>query len=265
MSVKSDAESVNEAIREPVPEIKEQESLLVHLQRGIVDPASGTWHTDAEVREMTGIDEEYLAGLESKNSITYSDYMVALLKRATIRIGSINVSGTPSVIDNLSIGDRDTLFLGVIKATYGRTKDFIATCPHCSEDNDVVMNLDDDFPIQNPNVDLRSPIEVILRNGTVVKLRVPTTGDSSYVGKKVQTSSAQNTLMIARCILWENSDAPRDIEAWAKSLNIADRNKIVKALLDVQAGPKLGVVNVPCAHCGEEMTIRIDWISLLLS
>ena len=71
--------------------------------------------------------------------------------------------------------------------------------------------------------------------------------------------------MIASCSVWDDGEQPQNVEKWAKSLNVADRNKIVKAILDVKAGPKLEEVKVPCAHCDQELIIRIDWISLLLS
>jgi hypothetical protein len=265
MSTQSDASALNDAIKDPVPELRPSESLIVTLQRGLMDPVSGIWQTEAEVREMTGEDEEYMSGIEAKGTISYSDYMVTLLKRTVVRVGKLTVAENPNVLDNISMGDRDILFLGVIRATYGATKEFQATCPNCDNDNDVVMDLDEDFPIQEPNVDLRSPIEIKLRNGKKVKLRVPTTGDSSAIGKKSQTSSEQNTFMIASCAVWEDGEQPQSVEKWAKSLNVADRNKMVKAILDVKAGPKLEEVKVPCAHCDQEMIIRIDWISLLLS
>jgi hypothetical protein len=265
LSIDKDASAVNDAIREPAPYIKESESLIVNLQRGLIDQVSGVWQTDAEVREMTGADEEYLAGLEAKSGVTYSEYMMALIKRVTLRVGTIDIAANPSLIENISIGDRDILFLGIIRATYGQSKEFQATCPHCAKDNDIVMNLIEDFPIQKPNVNLREPIVVKLRNGKSVKMRIPTTADSAVASKKVDNASAQNTLMISRCAIWDDGDRPEDVETWAKSLNFADRNKIVRSLLDIQAGPKLEAVNVPCAHCGEELTVRIDWISLLLS
>lgn len=266
MTTKSDATAVNDMLRDPLPEFRPSESLKVTLQRGLIDPVSGIWQTEAEVREMTGADEEYLAGIDAKGNVMYSEYMVALLKRATTRIGTIDVQSNVNVIDNLSLGDRDTLFLGVIKATYGSTKEFQVTCSKCSEDSDIVMDLDNDFKLQEPNVDLHEPMVVKLRNGKSVKLRVPTVSDTAYVGKKAQTISAQNTLMLARCAVWAEGEQPGvDPEAWAKALNVGDRNKMVKALLDVKAGPSIEAVNVPCAHCGEEMTIAIDWISLLLS
>lgn len=265
MSIQADAEALNSAIKEPVPELRQSESLIVSLQRGLMDPVSGIWQTEAEVREMTGEDEEYMSGIEAKGSISYSDYMLALLRRTVTRVGTVHVSHNQSVLDNISIGDRDILFLGVIRATYGRTKEFQATCPHCDKDNDVSIDLEEDFSVQEPSVNLREPIEITLRNGSKVKLRVPTTGDSSSIGKKAQSSSEQNTFMIARCSVWADGEQPQNPEKWAKSLNVADRNKMVKAVLDVKAGPKIEEVKVPCAHCDKEMIIRIDWISLLLS
>lgn len=264
MSSQSEASAVNDAIKDPAPELRESESLIVTLQRGLVDPVSGLWQTEAEVREMTGADEEYMAGIDARETITYSEYMAALLKKTVIRIGTISVQNSHTVIDNLSFGDRDILFLGVIRATYGKYKEFRVSCPKCSKENDVLMNLDEDFPSQEPTVDLREPLTVKLKNGKTVRLRIPTISDTAYVVKKAQNGSSQNTLMISKCAVWDG-DQPADVEAWAKNLNVADRNKMVKALLDVKAGPSIEAVNVPCAHCGEEMTIGIDWISLLLS
>lgn len=265
MSLEVDASAVNEAIREPAPELRQSESLVIDLQRGLIDPVSGIWQLEAEVREMTGSDEEYLASIDSKKDITYSEYMAALLKRAVLKIGSLNIQDNQYLIDNLSIGDRDVLFLGVIKATYGRTKDFQVGCPHCAKSNDIVMDLEEDFKVNKPSINLHDPIVVKLRNGKNVKMRVPTIGDTSYVSKKAENVSVQNTLMISRCTVWPDGDQPEDVEEWAKSLNVADRNKMVKALLNIKAGPNLEAVNVPCAHCGENMSIAIDWISLLLS
>lgn len=266
MTITSEANEVNAALREPVPELHSPESVSAVLQRGLIDPATGLWQTDAEIREMTGSDEEYMASLEAKDSLTYAEYMSTLLKRAVLRVGTIDIANIPSALDNLTIGDRDILFLAVIKATYGKTKDFKAECVSCGELNDIVVNLDEDFPIQKPNVDLRSTRSFTLRNGKVIKIRVPTSADNTQVAKSAKNASSQNTLMIAKCVVWEDGEtAPVDMEEWSKSLNVSDRNKLVRSLLDVQAGPKLEAVNVHCAHCNEEMIIRIDWISLLLS
>lgn len=264
MSTQQEANSLNLAISDPVPALQEPESPLVTLQRGVVDPDTGEWQVDAEVREMNGGDEEYLATIESKGNVTYAEYMAALLKRAVVRIGSCVVSDSPAILDTITIGDRDILFLGVIKATYGSSKKFQAVCPNCNKSNDVVMSLIDDFPIQEPNVNLRSTITQTLKNGKVVRLRLPNTGDSIHVGKNSTLSAVQNTLMLSRCAVWDESDRPANAEEWAKSLNVADRSMLVNALLSVEAGPKIEGVNIQCAHCGGDISVMLDWISLLL-
>lgn len=264
MSIEKDAAAVNSAIKDPIPEPQEAESNIVTLQRGLIDPTTGMWQVEAEVREMTGSDEEYMSGLEAKADLTYGEYISTLLKRTVVGIGSISLEVDKSPLDNLSIGDRDILFLGVIRATYGRTKEFQATCRSCSESNDVLVDLYDDFPIKKPSVDLRNPIKLKLKNNKTISLRVPTMGDNAYVSKMSKSAASQNTIMIARCAVWPEGKQPGDVEEWARSLNVADRNKLVKSLLDIEAGPDLKAVNVQCASCGEEMTIALDWVSLLL-
>jgi hypothetical protein len=134
----------------------------------------------------------------------------------------------------------------------------------CGEKNDIVVNLDEDFPIQETDIDLRSPIPVKLRNGKVINLRLPTGADSVHVSKKAGNSAVQNTLMLARCALVNHEDLKgHSPEEWAKSLNMADRAKLIKALLDIKVGPKMEEVNVQCAHCGVELPISLNWMSLL--
>lgn len=265
MSTTEEVEALNQAIEDKLPEIATPESTSVRLMRGLVDPASGDWQMDAQVRELTGADEEYLARIEAKQGVTYAEYMSALLRRATVSVGSIDITSNPDALDNLIIGDRDALFLGIIKCTYGVERTFNARCNACEQKNDVTVNLDQDFTYEKPSIDLHKPIPVQLRNGLVVNLRLPTGADSSYVANKATSPANQSTLMIARCTVWPDGDKPVNVEEWARGLSIVDRNTIVKTLTDLTIGPKIGEVNVHCAHCQEPIRIMIDWISLLLS
>lgn len=264
MSTTEQAESFNSAIQERVPEIAQPESTSVSLMRGLVNPATGDWQTVAEVRELTGADEEYLARIESKQNVSYADYMSALLKRATVSIGDIDVQSAPSVLDNLIIGDRDAIFLGIIKCTYGPERTFTTACPHCEQKNDVTINIDEDFKYDKPTVDLRKPISVTLKNGSVVNLRLPTGADTSYVAAKATNPANQSTLMLARCSVWDDDNRPNNLEEWARDLSVMDRNTLIRTLTGLNVGPKIGEVNVQCAQCKESIRIMIDWISLLL-
>lgn len=262
--LQEDAQAFNSALKEEVPSIGKPESLSVELQRGLMDKVSGTWQTSAEVRELTGEDEEFLASLESDKTMTYAKYMNTLAARATVRIGSIQVNGSQEVIQELIASDRDILFLGIVRATYGPERTFNRLCDSCGKQNDVTINLIEDFPIKDPNVDLQTPLNIELRKGKTIKMRFPTGADNIFISKKGTTTAEQSTLLIASCTIWDDGKGPDDPVKWAKSLSLADRNKIVKALLSLELGPQMREVNTQCAHCEETMNIVIDWVSLLL-
>ena len=125
-----------------------------------------------------------------------------------------------------------------------------------------VVDLEDDFKVDESSEDLRVPLSATLRDGTVIQLNYPTGADSQYVSKKAKTTAEQNTLMLARCAVLPGMDRPQ-AEVWAKNLNLADRNKLVKTLLSAQPGPRMEEVETQCAHCNAKLVLALDWVSLL--
>lgn len=249
----STAETINTALQDPVPFIGEAPDTSVRLLRGF----SG--NKDATVREMTGADEEFLATLEAKSSMSYPEYVSSLLKRTVVSIGDVEVKKSPDIIDELIVGDRDILFLAVVKATYGKVRTYHLTCPHCKQDTDLSIDIDEDFAVEGTEEDAAKEISVTLRNGKVVNFRHPNGADSKIIGKRAKNVAEQNTLMISRCLML---DVPNKDE-WARNLNIGDRTKIIDAILAVKIGPKAGEVNDPCPSCGEQIILPLDWVSLL--
>jgi len=247
------ASTINAVIQDPIPQIEEAPDLAVTLMRGF------NGEKTAIVREMTGADEEYLASLESRGTMSYPDYISALLKRTVESIGKYEVGSKPDIVDELIIGDRDILFIAVVKATYGKKRRYTVTCPFCNKDNDLYVDMDDDFPIQGTAEEAESAITVTLKNGKEVSLRLPTGGDAKYVNKKAKTIAEQNTLMISRCAQISEPNK----EQWARNLTVGDRSTLINALLSVKIGPKSGEVNDPCPSCGEQIVIGLDWVSLL--
>lgn len=255
------AQAANEAIADPAPRINAAPVTAVTLMRGVFHDEQ--WHTDAVIRELNGEDEEMIASLTSKQELVYSDYMTALLRRAVVSIGDVLIKDNPSVVDNLIIGDRDLLFIGAMKATYGRYREMEITCGNCSATNFVTLNLNEDFKFELPNIDLSKPLEIEMRDGSIVKLNYPTGADSSQVSKKAKTIAEQNTIMLARCAVWDDDNRPNDTEKWAKSLGVSDRNKLVRALTTNPPGPQMEEVKTQCAKCQEDLIILMDWVSLL--
>lgn len=253
----------SELIADPAPQINKAPITSITLMRGIFK--DDEWHTEATIRELTGEDEEIIASLVNKKDLVYSEYMSFLLKRSVVNIGKVTIADNPSVIDDIMIGDRDLLFIGTMKATYGRIREMEVTCGGCGASNFVSINLEEDFKFELPNIDLTAPIEVTLKDGSIVKVNYPTGGDSAYVAKKAKTVAEQNTQMLARCTVWDDVDRPHNVEKWAKGLGVSDRGKLVRALTNNPPGPKMEEVKTQCAKCEEELVILMDWVSLLFS
>jgi len=267
MSDQSDVDKINDAVEDPVPHVASAPDTHVKLLRGLYTPATEQWHDLAEVRELTGEDEEYLASIEKKKGLLYAEYMNAILSRAVIRIGSVDVAGSENpeqYINKLVLGDRDLLYLAIVKATYGDERTINVACTKCGKLNDVVLELNKDFPVSRPDFDIREGLKVETSKG-VITLRLPN-GQDTIEGNKLAKNDAElNTVLLARCAKWADGEAPDNPMRWARSLSIRDRRALVDALLAVEIGPKLEEVNTQCASCGEEMPILLDWVSLLLS
>lgn len=266
MSTSAQADTINSVMADPAPAIPAPQNGDVKLLRGLrYTTAEGdTWYDQAVVRELTGADEEYLTSIENKPDLMYIEYMNALLQRAVVSIGDIDIHDRPSVLDKLILADRDLLFLAIVRSTYGEVRRIRMTCPSCQTKNDVEIDLQEDFPIRTPTWDVRQPLEVHTSKG-IVKLRLPNGEDNIESAKRSkENTAALNTYMLARCAVWENGDTPADPIEWARTLSVGDRKQLIRSLLDVEIGPKLGEVDTHCAECGEALPIALDWVSLLL-
>ena len=263
LSLAAQADEVNEAIHDEPPEVGEAAPTTVSLLRGLIDPESGEWQQPATVREMTGEDEEELARLSNIDDLTYADYTSALLRRSVVSIGTQTVKDNPDTLDNLIIGDRDLLFLGVVKATYGNVRSFSVNCGACKKSNDVQVNLDDDFPVTSAKASLTEPRVVTLKNGTEVKIKYLTGKDAQVIAESANSTAEQHTAIVARAVVWDDDRSSAVKTQWSKALSLSDRKLIINTVLDDQPGPTLEEVEAPCGHCDEKITMLLDWASLL--
>ncbi len=86
MDDKQQADALNAALAEEIPEVKAPPSTSVELLRGVFNSETNSWESTAYVRELNGFDEEALASLDNQN-VVYSEYMSVLLKRAVVSVG----------------------------------------------------------------------------------------------------------------------------------------------------------------------------------
>lgn len=253
---------INAAIgEETAPSMQAPLDGQVDLIRGLWNEQSGTFDTLAEVRELDGSDEEALVSLGSKDEVGYGEYLTAVLWRSVVSIGGKKITDH-KVLDTLINADRDLLLLQTMRVTYGNNKSVQAICNSCFKKNDVVIDLDSDFPVTLPEFDINEPIEIKGRKVTY-KFTLPTGADTTAASKAKGDAEA-NTIVISRCASFPEGEEPTDRVAWARKLNISDRHKIIDKLLSIELGPKLGAVDTHCAHCEVEMPLALNWVSLLL-
>ncbi|MBD0734065.1 hypothetical protein [Streptomyces sp. CBMA29] len=233
----------------------------VRLARGI--RRDGVAHRDAEVRELTGTDEEMLA----RAGADWPRFLATLVERGTVHVG-----GEPMTADlakELLIGDREALILAIRRATFGTDVEFTEyECPYCGESTDLTLHLDS-VPYRGLAQE-HDEHTVLLREGRTAIVRLPTAGDQDAVLGQASklTAAEQNSEMLSRCVLRlpnavGNSYQEGNREQ-VRDLGMADRRAILRYLDEAQPGPRYNEVSFKHDACGREVPLPISVAGLFL-
>src|SRR5262245_32788600 len=106
------------------PFIAEAPPSLVTLFRGVLGQGQ-QWIQEAHVHELTGADEEGIARMISGSTPT--QFLNAMLTYGVKSIGpfdleKMGIQERMGVIDMLLVGEKELLFLHVLRVTYGDTR-----------------------------------------------------------------------------------------------------------------------------------------------
>ena len=208
---------------------------------------------EAEVRELTGADEEALARVAG-HPLRYLD---TLLLRGTVQIGGLPCE--QKLLRELTVADRHTLLVAIRRATYGNELRFNGlVCPHCGQSIDLLIVHLDDLDDPQPFDPLVRTFEVRLRRGTAT-VRQPTGDDEQAVADPERNLAERNTLLIARCVVSaEIGDGQtRGSEAMARALGVVDRRAILRAIDEHTYGPHFGDVSFTHEVCGREVPLPL--------
>ncbi len=254
-SKQQDLQAAKQAIAGPVPLLPESPDTTVSLARGLYH--NSEYYTEAEVRELTGADEEKLAKV--KDEIASFSTVIAL---GTIRIGPIDLESKTlqerkGILGGLLIGDRDKLFLNIVRVTFGDKKQVTFSCMHCGEGQEIDLLLSEDFPQSDGDITSRI-FSYTTNKGDVVEYRLATGDDQEEVLDKPVSSAESNTMMIARCITKVNGELAVDPLGFARALGMKDRSGLLDALASKQPSVSLEV-KTTCASCGEEVPLSVSW------
>jgi len=255
--------SVMNMVNSGTPDVNAQESAPVD----VVDPPetvvtlpggyltfSGEVITEAEVRELTGRDEEALARTTSQETLVQT-----VLTRGTLRVGSEKAS--EEILNNLLSGDRDYLLLKIFVATFGETLTVSPFCKTCNDRPEVEINLNKDVPVKT----LASPkdryFRVPIARGEV-KAELPTGHTQRLLMAEVERSFAElSTVLLANTVTEVRGTAVID-PAQVLDLSIRDRRKISEQILSRSPGPLMQDTTCKCPRCDSTLEVPLSLANL---
>jgi hypothetical protein len=242
------------------PVIQESIEPYVELPRGLMH--NGSWHKRAMVRELTGVDEESISRVKD-----ITDIYDTVLALGTVRIGEVELGTLPLTerqghLGQLLLGERDQLFVGITRATYGDHKKLLYTCQSCQEQQELTVVLSEDFPMDVVADVERTEFDFTTSKGDRVLYRPAVGADQmEALKRKNATSAEQNTIMLSRCIKEVNGALVVDPMAYARNLPLRDRNGLLAELVSRQPTVNM-TVTVDCVACREEQVIPLGWADL---
>jgi hypothetical protein len=225
--------------------------------------------TTAQVKELTGEDEETLArASQAMNPFIFLD---RLLRCGVVKVGSEPSAETEKLVSQMLIGDREALILGIRKATYGDKLEVEGwICTNCGVKSDLEMELDD-----IPVVKMTDPVNEInfkvpMRKGGFAHVRLATGADQLATFEQAELTQAQKeTVLLSRCISTITTPEGRELSmagfpSLAREMSVPDRHAVLKELRDRQPGPKYDQVKYKCESCSEDVLVAVTIGNLFL-
>ncbi|WNI17616.1 hypothetical protein [Actinacidiphila sp. ITFR-21] len=234
------------------PVIDDPGNNRVTLERGIC--REGSWYREAEVKELTGADEEAIAAAGSSSYKVFE----TLLLRGVRTVGDESMSR--KLAAELLIGDREFLVMAVRRATFGNDLVFEELpCPYCKELIDLTVPLNA-IPFTHLADPERTEFEVPLRRGATAVVRLPNGDDQAAVfAVKDGNEAKQDSEILGRCVLRiQHADGSSTRRPPATSLFMDDRQTILKFLAKTQPGPRYGDFSFVHDTCGTEVPLPIS-------
>lgn len=256
MDKQQEIRAAKEAMAGPVPLIADAQSPTVKLTRGLFQ--RGTWQQEAEVRELTGTDEEALA--KTADQLAFFSSVIA---HGVTRIGEVDFTSVPVAerkfyLGELLIGEREQLFMKVVQVSFGNEKVIPFTCTLCQVEQEFALLLDQDF---KPKVveDNDAHLQYTTRQGDTLDVRSAVGADQEEaLGRKGSSVAEQNTVLLSRCITKRNGELIPDPLGYARALGIKDRLSLLDKLVERQPSISLEL-KTTCVSCGGEQRIGLTW------
>lgn len=227
---------------------------FVDLPGGYLD-LDGALHTTAEVRELTGSDEEHLSKITSTGRS-----VLAILDRAVMRVGS-HQKVTPAMLDQMLTGDWEAMLLAIRRATFGNDVEYRLSCPACGQRSEISIDLSS-VPVRSLDGPEDRVFTVETRKHTyLVSLPMGSTHREILGGREDRTEAEIATLILRDCIS-EIDGRPSLGISEARRMGLGDREAVLKEIASRAPGPRLLEATAECPSCGEEAAAPLSIAAL---
>ena len=202
-----------------------------NLPCGYIDPSTQELHTEVEVREITGYEEDMMAS----DKVVARKKLDLLLGGCVTRIGTISDQAKiKKVVKELPVGDRVYLLFAIRRVTLGDELPIREKCPSCSTSNLFVVDLKD-LDVKEMEDRRKRLFDIKLPSGKEVRFRVSTGQDEAKMAD-IQKRHKNDMLSMALLMRIELLDGePADIKA-IKSLGMRDRKALRTAMEKSEGG-----------------------------
>ena len=245
--------STEEIVEEFEAEISSPPETVFDLPGGYV-LIDGSVLQEAEVRELTGRDEEAIVKLRSPGAS-----MNETLKRGLIRLGETTPDSV--VLEGLLAGDRDYIMLRIFAATFGSNTTATRVCPSCAETVDIEVDILDDVPIKR----LDSPSDRIFTVDCKVG-PVQVTLPTGHTQKQLLEAGNKNIAELSTILLASTVTSINGLPVLGPQqildLPIRDRRKIAEEIGERNPGPQLQDITKPCPSCEVDMEVPVSLAAL---
>lgn len=219
------------------------------LPCGFLDE-EGTLHTEVELSEMGGNEEDLLISTATPNQ----KKMSLLIGRCVRRIGSITDRGKIAMIaDRLTVGDRTFILFALRRVALGDAYPFKATCHSCRKEDMYMVDMSEleVRPMKDPH---KRIFDGQLPSGKMMRFRVMTGEDEAKLGKVKLIEDKLSMSMLLRMELLDGKPPTLDD---IKRMSLRDRDA-ARALFEENDGGVDTTLDMQCRQCGAEFQDEVD-------
>jgi hypothetical protein len=244
--------ALNEKPKEVMPEIVPPSDTTVELPGGYINAAGEVIKT-AEVRELNGKDEEVISKTNNLGKA-----ILTILQLGTVKIG--NEPATDKILDELLIGDRDAILLGILKATFGNKVNVPVFTDNEQKLVEVDINTDIKTKILTDPINQR--VFTVKGKGLEYTVRLPNGIVQREMINNMDKTSAELSTIILENTVVRIGETPVYSKSQVQALSVVDRRKIIEEINKRAPGPQFEDVVITDPDTGSEVTVPINLGSL---